>query len=327
MVVSLLVIVTAWLYWPTLSYPYVYEDLNQNHHFQQGWSGFVQEFQQTYRPGHLAWPARPLTEASYFLTHQVAHSLSDADHTVNVAIHLVTVAIVALIAMRLCGLIGGIVSVALFAWHPIQVEAIAYVSARADLLLGCGLACALAGIEYQRRWLLVMGCVIAIMSKEVGLMVPLAAGLYAAYIGHPWSRRSWTAMGSISALTASALLYGRFGSVRAITSVAFARHLSEFWSLLSRVITLSGFSVVHDYRWITGRVERVSVFALTVVVILAVWTRRPLPLSLVMMVILILPRLLFAVQYEPLHEHLLYQPMMALALGVGLSVKVMESRS
>jgi tetratricopeptide (TPR) repeat protein len=113
-----------------------------------------------------------------------------AFHLTNILLHAaVTVLVVALVRSLRCG--GGIAVIAgiLFALHPVHVEAVAWVSARQELLLGlAALGCLLA----YRRWtprglgniwgglaLALHG--LALLSKEVAIALPLlltASDLY-----------------------------------------------------------------------------------------------------------------------------------------------------
>lgn len=321
LVAGVCLLVTFAIYAPVLGFGYVYEDLNDNRAFQQGWIGFDQQLHQTYQPGHLHFPSRPLTEASYFLTHQFATNQTRADHAVSLGLHLLTVGLFAWLALQLCDGLGAFLATAIFAWHPIQVEAVSYIAARADLWLGLALVLALIGVETRKPALIGFAWCLALGAKELGVMVLPATGLYASYRRRPWPEYAWTIIVVIAGLLALDAMWRRFPllGVHAFSVDAFLRHLAEFWSLLGRLVWPTHLAVVHDDRWITPLAETVSALVLIPLAWCAFVRRQSVALGVCVMLLLLSPRMAFAVDDEALHEHLLYMPMIAVALSIGIA--------
>jgi len=102
--------------------------------------------------GHAAnW--HPLT----WLSHQLDVTLfgldAGAHHRTNAVLHALNAALAFLALRALTGApLRSALAAALFAWHPLRVEAVAWVAERKELLAtACGLACLLAYASWARR--------------------------------------------------------------------------------------------------------------------------------------------------------------------------------
>lgn len=124
---------------------------------------------------------RPLVFASYRLDDEI-HGLSPLGfHLTNLLLHAVNVLLVALLARR-TGLPSwcALAAAALFASHPLQTDAVAYISGRTDLLMTAGALLAVAAVLSDRP-ATIRGTVaaaasaLAILSKEsgIGLLIVL----------------------------------------------------------------------------------------------------------------------------------------------------------
>ncbi len=121
---------------------------------------------------------RPLMSMSYAIQWQLHGDRPWAYHAVNVLLHAIASACVAELARRLGGMRVAYVAGLLFAAHPVHVEAVANVVGRAEL--ACGAAVVGALVVFAPRpltngravaiWALL---VVAILSKEQGLLLPL----------------------------------------------------------------------------------------------------------------------------------------------------------
>ncbi|MEO8604303.1 MAG: tetratricopeptide repeat protein [bacterium] len=161
---------------------------------------------------------RPLIFASYAIERRVWGIWPPGFHLTNLALHLGNVALLLVVARR-SGIATpfALAGAALFALHPLQTEAVAYVSGRTDLLVASGalLSCLalLSQLAVCRRGLLAgLAGVVAMASKESGFaLVPL--WLWLAWRDErSWPARAWrTAPGLLVAaalLTAQSLLPG-----------------------------------------------------------------------------------------------------------------------
>lgn len=131
-------IVTVALYWPVRHYDFVqYDDgdyVFDNMAVSTGlsWWGFVWSF----ISAHAAnW--HPLTWLSHMLDCQLFGLNAGAHHSVNALLHSVNAVLLFLLLRSMTGAFWRSAFVAaLFAWHPLRVESVAWVSERKDVLSG-----------------------------------------------------------------------------------------------------------------------------------------------------------------------------------------------
>ncbi|MBI2987899.1 MAG: tetratricopeptide repeat protein [Deltaproteobacteria bacterium] len=77
---------------------------------------------------------RPLTLLTFALNYPLAGPNPSGYRAVNIGIHLLVVALIALLAAQLVGRWVAIFSALLYALHPVHVQAVSYISSRSDLL-------------------------------------------------------------------------------------------------------------------------------------------------------------------------------------------------
>ncbi|MBL9015560.1 MAG: tetratricopeptide repeat protein [Myxococcales bacterium] len=95
---------------------------------------------------------RPLLFASFWIDIQLFGRSAGALHAVNLALGLVGIALAYLVLRRWLAPPRALIATAVFALHPVQIEAVAYISARGDLLAGVlALACVLACLRAIAR--------------------------------------------------------------------------------------------------------------------------------------------------------------------------------
>jgi hypothetical protein len=79
----------------------------------------------------------PVTSLSFLLTHQWLGINPGAEHLVNMIFHAVNAALLFLVLERLTKAPGrSAVVAAIFAWHPLRVESVAWIAERKDVLCG-----------------------------------------------------------------------------------------------------------------------------------------------------------------------------------------------
>ncbi|HWF19135.1 MAG TPA: hypothetical protein VG754_07700, partial [Verrucomicrobiae bacterium] len=136
MVCALLALVTLLLYWPTRHFEFNnYDDaqyLTTNPHVQSGltWSAIKWAFTTGYAAN---W--HPLTWLSHALDYQIYGSNAGGHHLTGVLFHIADSVLLFLLLRQLTGAFWRCAIVAaLFAWHPLHVESVAWVAERKDVL-------------------------------------------------------------------------------------------------------------------------------------------------------------------------------------------------
>jgi tetratricopeptide (TPR) repeat protein len=134
---AMLALVTIALFWPATSYDFVnYDDpefLTANPHVQGGlsWEGVKWAFRNTEQADYWA----PLMWLSHMLACQCFGLNAWGHHLINVLLHATNTVLVFIVFQRITRASGrSLVLAALFAWHPLRVESVAWVTERKDVL-------------------------------------------------------------------------------------------------------------------------------------------------------------------------------------------------
>jgi tetratricopeptide (TPR) repeat protein len=195
-----ILIVYGALYLRTAAYSFVWDDVDaiiENPLYEGPWLAGLRASQHDHldvalrrlaeaRPAHDSW--RPALYLSHRLERELYGRSSVGHHLHSVALGALAILLVLALTRRwLQDDVKALVATGVFALHPLQVEAIAYVSGRGDLLSACfalaSLLCALHGRSAGRRapWvgLSTLALVLAMLAKEASLGVPIALGLIA----------------------------------------------------------------------------------------------------------------------------------------------------
>jgi len=122
----------------------------------------------------------PLTWLSHMADCTLFGLNAGAHHVVNVLFHAANAALVFVLLWRLTGQFGPAVLVAaLFAWHPLHVESVAWVSERKDVLsTGLGLLALLSYEKFARSaarkyyWLTLLGLALGLLAKPMLVTLP-----------------------------------------------------------------------------------------------------------------------------------------------------------
>ena len=137
LMVVLLVLVTVALYWPATRCGFVNFDdpdyVTANPHVQGGltWEGVKWAFGNTAQG--VAWA--PLMWLSHELAWQLFGSNAWGHHLLNVLLHAANTALVFVVFERMTGARWrSLMLAALFGWHPLHVESVAWVAERKDVL-------------------------------------------------------------------------------------------------------------------------------------------------------------------------------------------------
>jgi len=305
--VALLLALVAGLYAPLGGAPFIYED--------------AQTRQAATQPRDWVPPTRVLaleTLRPSLVSPQTAH-------LGNLLLHLANTTLVA----SLGGGWVGLVAAGVFALHPVNVQAVAYVSGRADLLVTLGLLVACVGAWRRSVWLAVLGVVIGAWSKEIGLMVaPIALWTWACI--HGLSRRSWSGLVLVAVVSVIALwpaLYAMAtvnpqGGGSPITGLPGAwLQLGAVASILASVITLEGFTIDRD-PWVLRdgwRVLGAGLLTGALVTLLHPRVSTSVRWGIGVVLFVLGPRLIVQTWTGP-QEHHLYAAMGPISLGLGAAI-------
>ena len=151
-----LVLVTAAVYWPVHGYDFVsYDDNNYvtaNPHVQSGLSGQTVLWAFTaYKENSTCW--HPLTWLSHMLDYECFGLDAGMHHLTSVALHAVNAMMLFVVLRSMTGAFWRSALVAaLFAWHPLQVDSVAWIAERKNVLSTLFLMLTLmAYVRYARR--------------------------------------------------------------------------------------------------------------------------------------------------------------------------------
>ena len=318
-----LLVLTALAYTPTLKYPWIYEDAN--------WLGAIAE-------PVIAWhvPGRALTMQTFHWTWQAVGLEPFGYRLGNVAIHLVNGALVYAIAATLIPGAAAVWGAGVFLLHPLNSEAVSYVSARTDLLSTTFILLAvwlcLGRVAIWRLGLIGAALVGAALSKETGVLgVPLV--VVTLLIWRPQLPASalvaplWIGLGAaIGAMWSSVIAWLSMPSSAGGTFFAWPQfavlQLTAAWHLLSLLLWPDGFSIDHDVLAL-GSGWAVAAVLLTISAGAAIalgWRRAPVVAwALAWVGITIVPRLVFRTT-EFLHEYQMYLALAALSVLAGATM-------
>lgn len=128
---------------------------------------------------------RPLNRLTLYFEYLLWGTHPVGYHVTNVLLHILCSCLALLIAERLCSKSAGLACGLLFAVHPLHVEAVAWIGARADLLCCLFLLCGLylhveGGRRRDRRQPLLVGLAfaMALCSKELAISFPAVLFTY-----------------------------------------------------------------------------------------------------------------------------------------------------
>ncbi len=206
--------------------------VTKNLHVQAGlsWTGLVWAFTAPTDYWH------PLTWLSHMLDWQLYGASPAGHHFTNVAWHAVNAVLAFFVFRRLAG--GTWLSAfaaAVFAWHPLRVESVAWVTERKDVLSGCFfLLTILAYARYAdcrrdgRRWLgsyvLTLGCFVGgLMSKPILVTVPALL-----LILDWWPFRRLTSVSAMRLAVGEKVPFIALSTVTALVTVRMQQNIGAF---------------------------------------------------------------------------------------------------
>lgn len=306
----LLLVVTAALYARTAGYPFVYEDLTD-----------TARFQHTVLTGQLLNPARLLTMVTLDGSDWLTPGAARGGHLVNVAWHLVNVGLLLALAWLWLPPWGAVLAAAVFALHPLQVEAVAYVSGRSELVVASGVLLALLAASLGSLAGAVVGVVFACLGKESAIMAWGLVPLWALVTTPAFPLRRFLLIGAGCALCGAAYFLSKVAHLSLELDMALiGRTASSVMGLLALAVAPVWQSIDHDWRGVPLWLQSVSVGAIVALTTGACVSLlsgvRWWALAWLSTLLWFLPR--FVVHNtEGLHEHHAYIPLIFFSLAVG----------
>lgn len=307
------ILLTVWAYWPTLQNGFVYEDF----HYLSSLTGHSPEY---------------LPTASALWNLQIRWDMSSwSFHVVNLGVHLVN-------GLLLCALLRRFIAsepavlfaVGVFWLHPIQTEAVAYVSGRTELVglfwgliglltwawdeeltaLRAGVVIGATGLAALNRPSLIMLVVMyATLWKTRSRLLAMLTLETVAFAGIAVSRKlllyppSWTAPESVRA--------------HLVHLVAWARYLILF-------VLPEGQSVDHDWGWVDTSSCLLVLGSVVCLAVLVGVMRRYVPrlvwVGFLWALLPILPRMALRLT-EVLNEHQIYSATIGLVVAIAGGVE------
>lgn len=152
----------------------IVEDNGLVHRVSGFWRAFGVPYWPPPRGGHLY---RPLVLVTYTLDWLIAPWRAWWLHAINLAWHAAASVAVALIARRWAGAAAGLIAGAVFAVHPVHVEAVANVVGRAELMAAVfALLAVWLVLERDSLGWSAVAWTLALLSKENAVVVPVLVG-------------------------------------------------------------------------------------------------------------------------------------------------------
>lgn len=233
-------------------------------------------------------------------------------HAVNLAIHLMNGLLLWGLASAIAPTLTAVLAMGLFLLMPMQVEAVAYLSALPELVAALWILLALLAVE--RRWIaLAWVCAaLAVTGKEVGLVSMALVPLWAWWRGQMWSMRTrliWAGTCWLVTLgfMGGAGMRGWLGGIGPLFTVS---HLTQATRLLALGLESlwhpQALTIDHDWSWITRPIAWSVAAGWSLALIGA--SRRAWPIwgfALLWALVALAPRILIGFP-DDLHERHIY---------------------
>lgn len=299
----LLIVIVLVLYAPTLSYGFVYEDLNDPTRFivPPTWEAMADR-----------WWHRGLTTWTFGLSGLISPMEPFGYHLVSVLLHALNTVLLFWLGVTVWPLWSAFVCALLFAVHPIQVEAVAYISARHDLTMTTCVLLALLAAEHERWFLMIVACVGAVLAKESGIVAGPLALMWA--LGRKPLPLWLFKVSSVGILAGAVWLFWWHGLSRFDLTYT-ATETAKLWHLVSLVIVPFGLSIDHDYSQWPALWPWIALVGTVGLGCAALVSTRRWSFAVLFTLVALAPRLLTPL-VEGIHEHHLYLPMVGLTLAL-----------
>lgn len=314
----LLTLAVAFVYMPATRYGYVYEDLNDPGRWERS------VFENFHATGHDG-----RTQAQIYNPLRALGMVLDGLSGAPAMQHKLSIVLFQMNCLLFFGLAwlvlppwSAVVAMGVFALHPIQVEAVAYVSARSELVAGAGLLLALLSTSLGSVPGALVGCVVAGLGKESAIVAWAVVPVWAILTAAPFKIRRFLMIGAGLAAVGLVLAWSRVAEFRPVVDLdQMGRTAWAMVRLTGLVFLPVGQSIDHDWHGAALWVQSLAVGALVAAVLgvlygLLVGGRPWLTFALALSLLWLGPRLVLG-GHEGLHEHHLFVPMIGWALCAG----------
>lgn len=281
---------------------------------------------------------RPLTYFTFWLNYRVGGTDPWGYHALNLATHLGCVMVAWFVFRRLAEPVIALAATTVFALHPLQSQAVAYVFERATLV--ATFFCLLAWGDWLagKRWRAVAWFALALLAKEEAVAFPVFVLAVDWALGR-LKRAAWTPLAFWFGLSLAA--GGRLLFVAAHTKgagVGRAGSASAWEYLLtqpkvicqyfSKFVLPIGQNLDHDVQPFSGWDATSLAFMMTLLtlIILAVWQRSRWGIWVIGALILLAPSSSIIPLEDLMFEHRMYLPLISLSLAAASALAGLPAR-
>lgn len=304
---GLLLIVTAAVYAPSLRAGFVFEDMRDAALMLEwpGWGPFLALSIET--------PWRAVTLASWYLNGAVFGIQPWSFHLGNLLLHLINVGLLLGLLWRVVPWRGALIGAAVFALHPIQVEAVAYVSGRSELVAAAGVLLALHATSVGTVAGALCGVLLACLGKETAVVAWGLVPLWAVWTRAPFPALTW----SLSGLAAVPAVWAWVRFDLSPDPESAAQGLVAVWRFLAMLPLPVGLSIEHDWHlWASLAVPLLIPTVLATALALTDWARATWALGWLWTLVVFAPRLVVPL-FEGPHERHVYLVLIGWCLCAG----------
>ena len=279
---------------------------------------------------------RPLTYLTFWLNYQLGAEDSAGYHAVNLLLHGLTAWFAWTLFQSLLRPRAALLAAAIFAFHPLQTEPVAYVFARATLLATLFAVLSWKAWVGKRYWTSTLWFALGLLAKEEVIALPLFLAGCECYCPRTpfadWRRwvKPWAAMWLVAALAAVRLLHAAsvaqgpgfaFG-LGEITPVTYLLTQGRALWLYARLIFFPvGLNFDRDFSLSTGLdiATTIAWLALAAAAFIVVpgASKQPEWYWLLGALILIVPTSSVAPLADLVADRRLYLPLLSASLGLG----------
>jgi hypothetical protein len=263
---------------------------------------------------------RPLLYASFWLDIRLWGRAPGPLHAVNVALGGLAIVAAYLLARRWLRSEWALLPTALFALHPVQIESVAYISGRGDVL--AGLFAMLAAYACLRRWTIAAALAFAasLLAKESYVALPLALAALAATHRVRWRSVTVLVIVAIGYLVLRAHMVTTASSPRiGAALLAFPGYVVEYLRVVLLPFDLSIERAPRDFAllgWL--------LVAASATLVLVLYRRHGLPswgrdmlTGLVWMIVLLGPSAIVIFTMHVLADRYVYTSLLGLGIAVA----------